>query len=497
MQEVEVIKFPEIKIIDNGFEVEFEVELIPNEKVIDYRQDIQFGLDEVNRKLSSNNDRIDELNIEINRLTNNSDAIDYTVAVGSGILAGVIDSLWVGEFKMERGKAWSNKTVNDFVMKAAKATGYTGDRLDGAIKSLEDKFPIPSDPIWKVEGNRISAKSHHSDDLAHHPTPLGLFCSILTQFTKTGYFQNRDGQNLPITIGEKGEGLIGKNIPNKIFAGLVNWFFHLASDMSGTAKTAGRGMGIPGPIVSLLKEIAMLPGVKKTGLSEKVYGMFVKQRFDLRSELGVGYELRRQGIPVVLNEVIVRAFYFIRRLVMEIKDNHDFMAIDWKKTLPFRNRTIARMLLIATGTFTIVDLGDAAIRGAIKSGGNAAMFATQFILRVNFVGIGRFAIAVGTDVKMGIDKEKMRTERMSILSEQLHLMNAKVFYLQASTWVAAETAEKTINEVAKLMGQTIIISIKAVNENRLSMHNIGEYRQGVEKNNPKLIDDISEILAGG
>jgi hypothetical protein len=120
------------------------------------------------------------------------------VAVGSGILTGIVDSLWVSEFKMERGKAWSNKLVNDCVMKAAKAKGYKGDRLDGAIKFLEDKFPIPSDNIWKGKDIGISTKSHHLDDLAHNPSLIGLFFSMLTQFTKTGYFQNSEGKILPI-----------------------------------------------------------------------------------------------------------------------------------------------------------------------------------------------------------------------------------------------------------------------------------------------------------
>jgi len=41
--------------------------------------------------------------------------------------------LWVEDFSFERGKEWSNKTFNDFVMKTAKKQGYHKDRLDGAI----------------------------------------------------------------------------------------------------------------------------------------------------------------------------------------------------------------------------------------------------------------------------------------------------------------------------------------------------------------------------
>lgn len=501
MEEGKIIKFQELKIIENDFEVEFELGVVDSRNSGEYvdlrEQDIINMLDEVNESLSLNNKRINELNKEIDRLTNSSDGIDYMLAVSSGIFAGIVDSLWVGEFKMERGKAWSNKSVNDFVMKVAKSKGYDGDRLDRAIGHLEGKFGIPSDNIWSGKGVGISATSHHIDDLAHHPTPIGLFFSILTQFTKTGHFQNSKGEFLPITLDENGERLIGNDIPRKILAGTVNWFFHLASDMSGSNKKAGKGMGIPGPIVSLLKEASMIPGLNKTGLAKKMNAIFVKERFDLRSELAVSYEVGRQAMPVIINEVIVRAFYFIRRLLMEVKEKQNFNEIDWKKTLPWENRTIARMLTIAIGTFTLIDLSDATMQGGIKSGGDPAMFAKEFILRVNFVGTGRFAIAVATDVKMGLKHDKLRNERIAILSEQLHLMNAKVYYLQADAWIAAETTEKTINEAIEMMEQTTIISTEAWEANRQSMHNIGESIEGVEKHNTGLIEDISDILTWG
>ncbi|RIW28678.1 hypothetical protein D3H55_21115 [Bacillus salacetis] len=468
MKEATILNFPEIKIDQNDFEVELGIEILENPTGFkdEREQAIKEGYQGVEGDLSDNETRLAELNKEINRLTNHSNGLDYIVAVGSGILAGLVDSLWVGEFSMERGKAWSNEKINNFVMKVAKSKGYEGERLDGAIRFLENKFHIPSDNIWKGEGAGISAKSHHLDDLAHHPTPLGLFFSILTQFTKRGYFQNSEGDFLPITIDDNGEGLIGSDIPSKIFAGTINWFFHLVSDMSGSNKTAGVGMGIPGPIVSLLKETSLIPGLNKSGLAKKIKELFVQEKFDLRSEMAVGYEIGRQAMPVIMNEIIVRAFYFIRRLVSEVKEKQSFKEIEWKKTVPWKNRTIVRMLTIATGTFTLVDLGDAAIRAGVKSAGNSAMFAKEFILRVNFVGVGRFAISVATDTSMGMKRSHLESERMAVLSERLHLMNAKVFYIQADTWMAAETTEKTINEAIDSMEQTARFSAEAWKANR-------------------------------
>lgn len=481
---------PKLKVVDGDFQMEFEVDLCiiesSNINSGQKAEELAIELAGVNERLSSNFERIDDLNKDIDRLTNHADGIDYQVAIGSGILAGIVDSLWVGEFSFERGKAWSNKTVNEFVMKVARSKGYKGERLDGAIKFLEDLFPVHSDNVWKGKDIGISAKSHHIDDLAHHPTPMGLFFSILTQFTEKGYFQNCEGQFFSIQVE-------GDDIPIKILDGTFNWFFHLVSDMSGSNKTAGVGMGIPGPIVSLLKEASTIPGLNKLGLAKKVKDIFVKEKFDLRAELAVAHELTRQAVPVVMNEVIVRSFYFIRRFLVELREQKSLEKVDWKKTLPWKNRTIARMLTIATGTFTAVDLADAAIRAAIKAGFHGIDL-KEFILRVNFVGVGRFAIAVAVDVSMGVNREKLRNEKMAIYSEQLHLMNAKIYYLQAGVWMTAETTAQTINEAVIMMEKSTTVFMESWNANEISLKNIGEYRAGVEQRNRYLIEEIGNIL---
>jgi len=494
------IDLPALKVLDEAIEVEYDFCLAPNgtpSSGLSASEQILAGLGRVEREIQATQDRLDALDGHIDRLTNHADRIDNLVAVGSGLLAGLIDVLWVGEFDFKRGKAWSNHTVNDLVMKAAKAQGYEGERLDGAIRFLEKKFPVPSDNIWKDKGSGISARSHHLDDLAHHPTPIGLFFSILTQFSKEAYFQNGEGIFLPISIDDKGLELIGTDVPSKIFCGTVNWFFHLVSDMSGSNKTAGVGMGIPGPIVSLLKELSTIPGLDKTGLPQKLKEAFVKEKFDLRAELAVLHEVGRQAVPVLINEVLVRAFYFIRRLVTEVKAKGSFADIEWKQTLPWNNRTIARMLTIATGTFTAVDLADAAIRAGLKSDGNLATFGAQLLLRVNFVGIGRFGLAVYFDVSMGSQRDRLREERIAVLSEQLHWANAKVAYLQADVWQAAAGTEASLRKAEQVMRQSIEIFSRAWEANRASLRQISHMRTQIHANNPRLLDDIQDILKWG
>src|SRR5690554_4241094 len=178
-----VIDLPAIKVDHRDIEVEysFSISHAAERSANDISAEIQAGLQRVEREILAGDDQTALLDKEIDRLTNHADNVDNLVAVGSGLLAGLVDILWVGEFDFQRGKAWSNRRVNDFVMKVAKAQGFEGERLDEAIRSLEEKFPIPSDNIWSGKDLGISSKSHHLDDLAHHPTPLGLFFSILTR----------------------------------------------------------------------------------------------------------------------------------------------------------------------------------------------------------------------------------------------------------------------------------------------------------------------------
>lgn len=510
-----VINLPQLKVVQDDLEIEYEIETVVEE--IDSRKvEIEIGLNSVNEKLSLNENRLAELNKEVDRLTNHSDGLDYMVAVGSGVLTSLIDIFWVGEFNLERGREWGSDKVNQFVKRTAKLLGCEDNDLEGSIKFME-KFKAPSDSNMAELGG---ARQHHLRDFAHHPTIVGLAFSLLTQFTEKSYGTDTNGNFIIVDV--KNKEFIGKNLPSKFLYGVVFWFLHMISDMAGSSNTPGAGTGLPGPLLSFAKELSALPffkdlAIKKKSLSEWIAKLFngtllaernpdgtiaKPVRFDLRAEIGVGYELGRQAIPVIINECVVRGFYFIRRFVKEVKEKeikkfNDLNQIDWQQTLPFNNRTIARMLTIATGTFTAIDLGDAAIRAARKSGGHYLAFAGQLLLRVNFVGVGRFAIAVGTDINMGIKQHKHRNERIAIFSEQLHLMNSKVFYLQADSWIAAETTEKTINEALRKMDETTKMFIESWEANRQSMKNIGNYRSGIEHHNEGIVEEINDILKWG
>ena len=140
-------------------------------------QDIIARLREIDKEIDLNFKQGELIQEEIYNNTSHADKLDYIIAASCGFLTGLIDVFFVGTFSLDRGKAWSNKTVNNFVMDVAKKCGYSGDRLDGAIKFLEDKYKIASDNAFSGQGIGVSPKSHHLDDFAHHPTIIGLLFS--------------------------------------------------------------------------------------------------------------------------------------------------------------------------------------------------------------------------------------------------------------------------------------------------------------------------------
>ena len=387
------------------------------------------------------NTELARVNQELERYTNHADKADYALAVTSGVLAGLVDSLFVGEFSLEYANQWGNQQAEKLVLKVAKYQGYSGTDLGQAIKHLEDQFPIAADKATAAFGGGLQ---HHLRDFSHHPTPLGLVCSILTQFTGNVYGTDVAGAFQCVPLNKDGLNLVGKSFPEKIMFGAVNWFFHMVSDVAGSSASVMKGSfgtGLPGPLVSLLKEFSSTRLFKKQDakgckefsvyISKLFNGTLLGERdskdnliplkFDLRTEMGVAMQVGKQTIPVIINECIVRSFFLLRRLLQElsrddIQEWSDVHKINWKAIIPFRNRTVDRMLTIASMTFTVADTADAAIHAAIESGGNWVLFSGRFVTRFNYVGAGRAALSIVREVSNEKKEAQLIHEKM-ILSE--------------------------------------------------------------------------------
>lgn len=352
-----------------------------------------------------------DLDTEIDLLSSHADLLDYIVAASSGILCGMLDILWVGNFDLAKGRSIADDKINGFVTKTANLFGYKGDDLKSAVSFLEKMFPLASDGNTPDFGGGLQ---HHLRDFSHHPTIVGFIFSLLTQFTEKSFGTDTMGNFIIVSVPERSRKFIGKTIPDKIIKGTIVWFFHLVSDIAGSSSTAGRsgGTGIPGPILSLAKDLSTLPVFKNIKVNDTRFSLFLSKlfngtllaqhddngkiikgtelQFDLRAELGAAIELGKQALPVIANDCLVRAFYFIRRLVTEIKMINassitDLIKIDFDKVKPYDNPTLTRMLTVATGVFTTIDITEAVV-------------SQKYFVSINYVGIGRFAIALGSEM---------------------------------------------------------------------------------------------------
>ena len=362
-----------------------------------------------------------DLDSQINILSSKADKWDCLVALGSGVACAMMDILWTKDFSLIEGRDLANDKVENLVRKTAQMMGCDSDDLKKCVKFLEDKFPIPSDGNTPDFGGGLQ---HHLRDFAHHPTIIGLIFSLLTQFTYKSYGTDVAGNFMIVDVPEKSRIYIGGDTSSKIINGTIVWFFHLISDIAGSSSTAGLsgGTGIPGPILSIAKEMSCLPIFKNihkndTSLSVLLSKMFNGTLFakhdengqiirdsivklDFRGEIGFAVEIEKQAIPVVANECIVRTFYMIRQLARQIKEIkitriEDFKKINIKEILPFNSPTLTRMLTIATGVFTALDVSEAVVT-------------KKYWVSINYVGVGRFTLALGDEMVWALKRRDIR-----------------------------------------------------------------------------------------
>lgn len=491
------------------------------------------AIEEIDSEIQEIEEKIDKLNSEIDTLTNQADNIDYITAAICGIITGMIDSVFVGKWDFGKVKADANEKINNEVIKFAKKNpnyiawcnknGKDSNRLVSAISFLEKTYKLPGDSQYKDFKNLgINDSTHHLDDLRHHPTLIGLLCSIITQFTEETKYYSSNGTavKVPVTVNDYGD-FVSEDKWGKVFAGIINWFFkaaktiqnqkgHLMSDVAGSLSSASKGnsgVGLPGSFISILKELSTLPcfsdekfsenlrkayqnGIgTKGGVDLKAFNVFFEgasSKFDLRTEMTVKSELKRQAFPVVLNEILVRGVYFISRFIKEMKVKQTISEIDWKNVIPIENRTIVRMMTIATGTFTAFDVADAALR----SGG----FNKACILRINIVGVGRFAVAIMTDITMEIKKNAKVSKVIEYQGIENKLLNAKVYYGLSNEWIAAKDATEAIINASVSCERMLMQEALLHNKVAESSNEIKQGAEAIRQNYEELAAEMLKII---
>ncbi|WP_373377331.1 hypothetical protein [Cupriavidus nantongensis] len=298
----------------------------------------------------------------------NCDKYDYMIAGTVGLIGGIIDILFVGLPGQGVLTKVTDEWVNSAVRKFASLVGWKGAR-DGkdptasAIGYLERLYRVNYDHRHGGDVNgafRMSTMNHHIKSLGHSPDLVGLFFSILGQFTNTAHFVS--GGKL-ITIDTENFELQGGTLAAKLFAGFANWLGHLFSDVAGSSGASGRGSGIPIPFYSLLQFI----DAGEFGQHRQTFATIAVQVFE------EGYDLRHglaMAIPVLITEMLTRLLWVTKQRFYHKRP--------WRDCIPSASvPELRRMLLVAHGALCLVDVADATLR----SGGDLV----QFMLRSNLI----------------------------------------------------------------------------------------------------------------
>ena len=334
----------------------------------------------------------------------NCDKYDYMLAATCGALAGIIDICFVS-FKLDSTKSGrvvasdngalnnsADKFVDKAVTKFAKLMGWKGQNIDGsevknyenvksAIGYLERKFVVGYDHADTQAVNykfKMLKINHHIKNLEHSPDLVGLFFSILGQFTNNAHFIS-SGKLVTIDKNKSCE-LQGHDFVSKIYCGFANWLGHLFSDMAGSSGAKGRGTGVPIPFYSLLQFLDF----GKFNINDKDKSSFATACVMAFQE---GYDMRHgiaMAVPVMICELLTRLMYSVKQKFYHLKS--------WTDSLPSMNKPeMVRMLLVSHGTLSLIDAGHA----GLKSGGNLV----AFIMQSNVIAYARFATVALKEVK--------------------------------------------------------------------------------------------------
>ena len=264
-------------------------------------------------------------------------------------------------------------------MKFAKICGWSPrkgkeDDVKSAIGFLEKKFPVNYDQRHSGDVGKkfkMTTKNHHLKSLAHSPSPIGLFFSILNQFTSTATFID-DGHL--ITIDTETNELQGKNFISKIFCGIFNWIGHIMSDVAGSSGASGRGSGVAITFYELF--LLCDYGSFQVGKNRFTLAQLATKAFEQ------GYDFRfgiTMAIPVIMCELSVKLVWIIKHYLYHKRPLYECIPTD-------KHDDLRIMLIVAYTVFCGID----GIYAFLRYGGNWL----KAFMRINLIAWGRLVMLV-------------------------------------------------------------------------------------------------------
>lgn len=186
-------------------------------------------------------ERIKETMDSIKSVKHECDKLDYALAVGVGILCGMVDIFLVGAPKDTVLGKMTDKWFDNRVVDFAKLNGWKGKKGDtaSAVRFLEKKFKVPYDQTGLGDAGKevfdLTPSNHHFKSLGHNPTILGMFFSVLDQFNNTSHFVT-EGEMIELISTDTGFELREMILGLRFSVVLQTGFGHLLSDISGSSR---------------------------------------------------------------------------------------------------------------------------------------------------------------------------------------------------------------------------------------------------------------------
>ncbi len=349
--------------------------------------------------------------------------------------------------------------------------------------------------------NKINKLKSHADETDYLiAVSCGFLAGMIDTILVDGVFNNDLSFNKDpkeILAKDISNNISNNGLSNSVFSPIVDWNLKLLNMLSLNPDKSING--IPSNISSNLKELLSLkPFSTKDSVND-----FTKLTHSLEGDNdflrindlnSVAAKLGRSSIPVLLNEGLVRFYYFIRELIKLIKKNKIKSIKELNKDLiknviPFNNRTIARMMSVSTFVMSAIDLGFAQI-SALNSGN----YAVKFLLNINFIGVGRTIVAISTDVAMGIKLHNNRNKRIKLMNEYNSLLNKKIFYKSKDMWINAMNTESSLNSSFESLMKASDTIKDTIESNKEDLKKIGDNSKKIDVNNPGLKEEIKDII---
>lgn len=348
-----------------------------------------------------------------------SDKACYLAAAASGLLIGALkEAGFADAFEENVEKLKNEKDWKKYVVTLAAKLGYMKSDFDGAVKFLA-KMAVQIVGDDTIDKAKEQAKKCLSKAAAH-PSVVGLIFSITSQFTKKDYkFENRT-----ITVSDIPDYYsVGRNYHEKIAYGLLYWVFDLAVDVAYAKRNILDDLTlVPKELVKLIKAFLDSDLMKDVPHNYeeaiRLYSQWIKKLFenssiqtgegdtgdfDLEESINISMKgLFRDTMPIVLNECIIRGFYFVHRLTAEIRRNNirsinDLNSIKPENVLPINNRVVSSMCLISSAAYMGVNGCRVLIEYLKGKSVGDRDFKEVLLSTIDLVGLGRFCIAVAMD----------------------------------------------------------------------------------------------------